>query len=341
MHGSHTPSSGSLASPGSLASLGRLASLLGAATLAGAAVTPVPASAAAESAWILSAGGEVDDESGHRFDAGAIWVAKDSTSVSLLGARSDSTTDFDEFTSTTAILAVDHHFDPVGVSLEARWREDSEFLEALTWAGSLYLRTAPWRISLKGETRSTDFEPMTFENVIITRDGVPIQVSATSECGLDSTAFGAGASYSGSVWSLRLSGTQYDYDDADCEFTNVTPPSFERFLRLRPNLLPLIAPRLALFQRLQRSSITRESTFLDSTLSAGLGFREGPRTWELDYYHDREQFDRLESDTLIAGVTLPTGDRADLELRLGFTDSDVVGNVAFVGFTLYGYLGGR
>ncbi len=328
------------ASPRTSLSPRSFAAVATASLLAGVAAVAFAAPAAAGSAWILSVGGEVDEESGYRFDAGAIWVPVESTSVSVLGARADSSTDFDEFTSTTAIVAVDHHFDPVGLSLEARWREDSDFLEALTWAGSLYLRTGPWRISLRGETRSTDFEPMTFSNVVIPRDGVPVQVSATSECGLDNTAYGAGASYTGSVWSVRLSGTQYDYDDADCEFTNVTPPSFARFLRLRPNLLPLIAPRLALFQRLQRSSITRESTFLDSTLSAGLGLRAGPRTWELDYYHDREQFEGLESDTLIAGVTLPTGERADLELRLGLTDSDVVGNVAFVGFTLYGYLGG-
>lgn len=296
---------------------------------------------AADSAWILSGGGEIDEESGYRLDAGAIWVASESTSLSALAARSDSSTDFDEFTSTTASLALDHHFDPVGVSLEGRWREDSQFLAALTFAGSVYFRNGPWRLALRGETRSTDFEPTRIENVVITRPGTPLLVSATSECGLENTAFGAGGSYTGSVWSVRFSGTQYDYADADCEFSDVTPPSFARFLRLRPNLLPLVAPRLAQFLRLQRSSITRESTFLDSTLSAGIGFRDGPRTWEIDYYHDREQFDGLASDTLVAALTLPVGASSDVELRLGVTDGDVVGVVAFAGFTFFSYLGGR
>lgn len=295
---------------------------------------------AADDAWILNAGGEMDDEEGYRFDAGVAWIPTERTSVSAYAGRADLETDFDQFASNVASLALDHNFDPVGFSVEARWRSDSEFLEALTWGGSIYFKRGLWRFALRGESRGTDFAPQSFEDVIITRQGVPILVSATSECSLDDTAYGAAWSYAGKVWSGSLSGTQYDYSDADCEFTNVSPPSLGLFLRLHPDLLPLIAPRLAAFQRLQRSSVTRESTFLDYTVSFSLGIRDGERSWELDYFHDREQFQELESDTVVLSVLLPVGERSDVELRVGVTDSDLSGSVAFAGFTLFAYLGG-
>lgn len=302
-----------------------------------ASVVATPA-VAADSAWILNAGGEIDDESGYRFDAGVAWIPTTRSSVSAYAGRTDSETDFDEFASTVATLGLDHNFDPVGFNVEGRWRSDSEFLEALTWAGSLYYKHGLWRFALRGETRATEFEPQSFEGVIITRQGVPLTISATSDCSLDNTGYGAAWSYAGPRWSVSLSGTQYEYADADCDLTDVSPPGLGRFLRARPGLLPLIAPRLAEFQRLQRSSVTRESTFLDYTVSFSLGLRDGERSWDLDYFHDREQFQELESDTVVLSVLLPAGERSDVELRGGVTDSDF-GAVGFVGFTLFAYLG--
>jgi len=305
----------------------------------GALLAAAASDAVADQAWILSAGGELDDESGYRLDAGAIWVPVTSTSVSALVGRADSSADVGDFTSTVGVLSLDHYFDPIGVTLEGRLRRDADFLDAKTLAASVYYKQGPWRLALEGETRVTDFEPQTFDNVVITRQGVPITVSATSECGLDNTGFGLVASYSGSVWHTSLSARSYDYSDADCAFTDFTPASLGRFLRLRPNLLPLIAPRLFAFQRLQRSSVTRQSTFLESTYGLSIGWRDEQRSWDFDYFHDTEQFEGLESDTLIGAVTLPMGSRADVELRLGATDSDVVGTVGFAGVTFYWYLG--
>lgn len=311
-----------------------------AALLGSLACTVTAQAVAADDAWILNVGGEMDDEEGYRVDAGVAWIPTETTSVSAYAGRADSETDFDEFASNVVSLALDHNFDPVGVSVEVRWRSDSEFLEALSWGGSLYFKRALWRFALRGESRGTDFEPQSFQDVVITRQGVPIMVSATSECSLDNTAYGAAWSYAGARWSASVSGTQYDYADADCALTNVSPPGLGRFLRLRPDLLPLLAPRLAEFQRLQRSSVTRESTFLDYTVSFSLGLRDGERSWELDYFHDREQFQELESDTFILSALLPAGERSDVELRVGVTDSELSGTVAFAGFTLFAYLGG-
>jgi hypothetical protein len=310
-----------------------------AAFIAALITVAAPRVCAAQGAWIINAGGQLDDEDGYRVDAGAAWFPNEAASVTALLGRADSSTDFDEFASTVASLAFDYNFDPIGVSIDARWRSDSEFLEAITWGGSLYFKRGPWRLSFRGESRGTDFEPQSFTGVLIRDRGAPVTVSATSECSLDNIAYGATASYGGSVWSASLFGTQFDYSDAECELTDVRPPGFGRFLRTHPELLPLIAPRLALFQGVQRSSVTRESTFLDWTAGLAVSAKSGERTWGVDYFHDREQFQQLESDTLIGSVVLPLADRFDIELSAGATDTDLIGTVGFAGLMLYAYFG--
>ena len=108
---------------------------------------------------------------------------------------------------------------------------------------------------------------------------------------------------------------------------------------MRPNILPQIAPRLRIFQAAHRSSVTRDSAFLEATVSVSLGYEEGERVWELTWYRDKEQFIDVESNTLLGAVTLPAGDRTDVELRLGATDNDLAGSVAFAGVSVFVYLG--
>src|SRR5262245_41141945 len=103
------------------------------------ALAAAPAGAAT-GAWIVNAGGQIDDEDGYRLDAGAAWFPNESISVTALLGRADSSTDFDQFASNVASLGFEYNFDPIGVSVEARWRSDSEFLEAFTWGGSVYYK---------------------------------------------------------------------------------------------------------------------------------------------------------------------------------------------------------
>jgi hypothetical protein len=87
------------------------------------------------------------------------------------------------------------------------------------------------------------------------------------------------------------------------------------------------------------SALTRENGFLDYSLWGSVEFRAGLNAFALDYYHDREEFEGLVADTLVGSVTFPVSDRLDLELRLGATDSELSGTVAFAGLTLFLFLG--
>ena len=96
---------------------------------------------------------------------------------------------------------------------------------------------------------------------------------------------------------------------------------------------------LARGAELLASELTRENGFLDYSLWASLGYQSGLKSFALDYFHDREEFEGFLADTLIASVTFPVSGRLDLELRLGATDSDLSGTIAFAGVTLIAFLG--
>jgi len=289
---------------------------------------------------LLSVGGDLDQEDGYRVDLGATWLPTETTSVTLLAGASDSSADLNKSYSRAASLGLDHSFGPVGLSVDVRWWGDPDLFESTTFASSLYFRSAGWRLALRGELRESDFEPFSFATQIPIR-GTLVPISGSAECGLDNSAYGASVSHTGKAWSVLLSGMQYEYSSTDCALTAVNlPPQAGQLPPISREIFRRIANAvLTGGARLLGSQLTRENGFLDYSLWGSLAYRSGMHTYGLDYFHDREEFEGFEADTLIASVTFPTSDRVDLELRLGATDSDLEGTVGFIGLTLFAYLG--
>jgi hypothetical protein len=291
--------------------------------------------------WLLSAGAEVDENDGYRFDAGATWLPSESTSLTLLVGTADTSTDLIDSYSRAARLGVDHSFGSFGISADVRWWGDRELFESTALAGSLWLRRSGWRMVLRGELRQSDFEEFSFDTQIPIR-GELVAIAGAAECGLDNSGYGASVSHTGKAWSVLLSGMQYEYSSTDCSLTDVTlPPQVGNL----PPISRLIFRRLASTVLLRGahllgSQLTRENGFLDYSVWGSLRYRSGSRNFGLDYYHDREEFENFAADTLIGSVTFPVSARLDLELSLGATDSDLEGTVAFVGVMLFAYLGG-
>jgi hypothetical protein len=134
----------------------------------------------------------------------------------------------------------------------------------------------------------------------------------------------------------------YNYSSNECDLgTVVLPPQITQLPRISREIFRRIAQRvLNVTSTLIGTQLTRESSFLESTLNASLGYDAGEVSWAFEYYHDTEEFVGLVSDTVVGSVTLPAGDRYDVELRVGATQADVTGTIAFAGVTFFGYFGG-
>jgi hypothetical protein len=314
-----------------------LARLSGALLLAG--LSFAAAAEDSRSVWLLTAGAELDDEDGYRVDLGATWAPTRATSVSAYAGSADTSTDFNNFASRMAGLALDHSFGQVEASLELRWWGDSELFESRAVAAGLYYREQGWRFGLRGELRESDFDPIPFDVEIPIRNLI-VPVSGTARCGLDNTGYGASVSHTGKSWSVLLAGTQYEYSSTDCALSdlavppqagNVPPINRQLFRRIADAVLTRGADLLG-------SALTRENGFLDYSLWGSVALRSGLNTYGLDYFHDREEFQGLVADTLVGSVTFPVSNRLDLELRMGATDSELSGTVAFAGLTLFVFL---
>jgi hypothetical protein len=287
--------------------------------------------------WLVTAGAELDDEDGHRFDLGATWAPTLATSVNAYAGSADTATDLNNFSSRMASLGVDHWFEPLGVSLDLRWWGDADFFESRELVGTLYYKEEGWRFGLRGEMRESDFDPVRFDVEIPIRNLI-VPVSGSAECALDNYGYGATVSHTGRIWSVLLAGTQYEYSSPECTITDlVVPPQAGTPGRSRELNRRITSAALARGAELMGSALTREYGFLDYSLWGSAALRSGLNTFGLDYFHDREEFQGFVADTLIGSITFPVSDRFDLELRLGATESDLSGRVAFAGVTLFAF----
>jgi hypothetical protein len=301
-----------------------------------------PAAAEPEGpAWLVSIGGDVDEDGGYRVDGGLTWAPTLLTAVTLQGGLADTSTDFERFKADLATASFDHFFGPFGLNVDARWWNQHDLFSSTTFGGSLYYKAAGWRVSVRGESRTSDLDEFSFDTVIPIR-GVEVPISGRGECSLDNIGYGLTVSHTGKAWTGLVSGVNYDYSVADCNLTGVTlPPQVGNLGPISREIFRRIATRvLRAGAVLVGNELTRENGFLDYSIWAALGYRAGLNTFGLDYYHDREEFAGLKADTLIGSMSFPVSDRLDLELRLGVSDSDIEGTTAFAGVTLIAYLGG-
>jgi len=318
----------------------RLRELLVACGALAGGIGPAAADSPGASAWLVSVGADVDEDGGYRADGTITWAPSSLTALTLQGGLADTSTDFERFKGDLAIVSFDHFFGPLGVNADVRWWDQHDLFSSTTLGGSLYYKAGGWRVSVRGESRSSDLDEFTFDTVIPIR-GVQVPITGRGECTLDNLGYGLTVSHTGKAWTGLVSGINYEYSTADCNLTGVTlPPQTGNLPTISREIFRRIATRvLRAGAVLVGNELTRENGFLDYSLWAALGYRDGLYTFGLDYYHDREEFAGLEADTLIGSMSFPVSDRLDLELRLGVSDSDIEGTTGFAGVTLIAYLG--
>jgi hypothetical protein len=281
---------------------------------------------------VVSAGTEVDDDSGHLIYAGVGGNFAERTTWDLGAGHADTTRDFTSLTTTSYDAGIRHDFGTVALRFGIGGWEDSDLVTTEKLVGALDFHGEGWSFALQGEFRDSDFEPFDINRTIIRRDGTSVTITARADCAIDDTGLGARLSLSNDSWAWTLGGTSYDYDDPECAFNL---PALDFLRRSTQDEFVQFADRLtSLLSYAASTNLIAENSFLDSRLGTTLSYTGPVRTYNVYYDHLEEAFFGLTSDTLSGGMTFPIGKAYELELYVGVTESDAFSNVAFLGLSM-------
>ncbi len=260
-------------------------------------------------------------EEGDYVIAGGIqWDTDDAFAVSLLADReivergwlslilARNRVDVEQTSSlntTYAELGFDRHFEPVGLRVAAAYWGDNDILDSIDGRASLYWRNDGRRLALNVEYRDFEFD-------------LPAgRFLPGREFRFDATGIGASAGFDlGTDADLFLSGIAYDYS------VNLRLDGNRGLLRL------LNVSRLSLINSL-----------VDYRVSAGVGMDRGLSRWQLDLSAWRGAVDQSDTRSLTLSFTTPLAARSDIELGLGYDDSELYGDAVFLSAFVYFYGG--
>ncbi len=257
-------------------------------------------------AFVIGGGIEADSEDGVALTMlGDISIADD-TWLSAAVARS--TVDIprgDDSDTWYADVGVDHYFDPAGIRLGVAYWGDSETLDSTDARMSFYSRGDRSYLSVQGEYRNFDLVVPAFG---------PFQGGERSF-----SANGLGLSGRLDLTddvSVRASGMSYEYDGIQFDV-----PETNRVVDL------LSVSRLSLL-----------SSLVDWRASVGV---------DVDFGLSRLSFDvsrwagAIADDNYGATVSylVPVSQRTDVEISLGYDDSELFGEVTILSFFVYFYGG--
>jgi hypothetical protein len=202
-----------------------------------------------------------------------------------------------------ADIELDHYFDPVGIRIGAAYWGDSDVLESNDWRASMYYRSDSVTVSFEYEYRDFDFiipstDFLVTRLVMFDADGLGLAMRfKTSE-----------------TTSIRLRGMKYDYSVPFRPVDNVD------------------AARLV--------SVTRLSlinSLVDHRASLSLSIDQGLKNWDIDVSTWEGAIDRSRTNSLTVRYLMPMTDRTDIELGVGYDDSELYGDVTFLSVYLFFY----
>ncbi len=254
--------------------------------------------------FLLGGGVETDSDDGLRgvVIAGLgvgekTWLSASASLGSVeLGNGSDSSTAYADF-------EIDHHFDPVGISVGAAYWGDPDTLDSVDLRAALYWRNDKLTISVDYEFRDFDF--------IVP----PIDLFPGREFAFDADGLGLRAQFrlSENV-SLGLAGMKYNYS------VPFRPDENRDAIRL------LSVSRLSLINDL-----------IDSRAGMSLGIDSGLKHWGVDFNTWKSALDQSRTNSLTIHYLMPLSDQTDIEFALGYDDSSLYGGVTFFSLFLYFY----
>jgi hypothetical protein len=297
-----------------------------------AAVTAFTLNSARAEGLFVSAGTEVDDESGYLLYAAIGSNFAESTSWDLAVGHADTSRDFTSLTTTSYDAGIRHDFGNVALRFGYGGWQDSDLVATEKIAAALDFHGEGWSFALQSEFRDSAFEPFSIDRTITLRDGTLYTITARADCDIDDVGLGARLSLSNDSWAWTLGGMSYDYDDPECAF-NLRALDFLRS-STRDEFVQFADRLTALLSYAAGTNLIAENSFLDSRLGTSLTHTNAVRTYSVYFDHLEEAFFGLTSDTLSGGMTFPVGTAYELELYVGVTESDAFSNIGFLGFSM-------
>lgn len=258
--------------------------------------------------FVIGAGIEADSQDSLAFSLLADVAVENNTwlsaSIGYSGVDGPLRQDFDYL---YADLGVDHFFDPVGIRFGVSYWGDSDLLDSTDIRGSIYSSSGDHSLSINGEYRDFEF------------DIPPLNLRPQTNVGFDATGLGVSARIGISERvSLRASGMSYEYSR---EFN-------------------LGDDAAAVVDLLTFSRLSVLSSLVDWRAGAGIGVDVGLRRWQVDVSKWRGIVDRSNNVGVTISFLTPMTNRTDLEISLGYDDSDLYGEVTFLSAFVYFYGGG-
>ena len=254
--------------------------------------------------YVLGAGVSVDDADGVAAIVIAdVGVAEKTWLSGSVGRTNVELPNRQDIETWYVDISIDHFWNPAGARLGVAYWGDSVLLDSVDIVASLYTRGKVGMLSV-------DFEHRDFELEL-----PPIDVRPRALIPFEANGLGlSGRLNLTPRTNLRVSGMSYEYN-ADLRSENAA-----RVINL------LSISRLSLL-----------SSLIDWRVSAGIGVDVGLRRWELDVAKWRGAIDGGDNRSITLTFLTPMTNRTDLEINLGYDDSDLYGEVTVLNVFFYFY----
>lgn len=253
--------------------------------------------------YIIGLGAEGDTSDSLAFSAFGDFGLSEKTWLSVTAAKAQAEGVVSQLHTVYGDIGLDHYFGPVGVRLGAAYWGDDDILDSVDLRGSLYVRTKAVSFAADYEKRDFDF---TFSVApLLQRRQV------------DFEADGYGLSFradAGERTGLFIRGMTYDYSVDLTQLQNISDLNF------------LAASRLSL-----------ANSLLDHRVDAGIDFKFGLKLLSLEVGSRQTAIDSARVDSLSVGFLFPASDASDIELRVGYDDTDNFGGTTVFSFFWFFY----
>ncbi len=247
--------------------------------------------AVAGDGYIIGLGAEGDTSDSSAFSAFGDFGLTEKTWLSVTAAKSQAEGVVGQLDTVYGDIGLDHYFGPLGIRIGAAYWGDEDILDSVDIRGSLYVRTRTVSLAADYERRKFDFffelQPLLQRRQVeFEADGYGLNFRASA----------------GKRVGLFIRGMSYEYSVDLRQQQNISDLDF------------LSASRLSL-----------ANSLLDYRVDAGMDIKFGLKLLSLEVGSRQTAIDSGRVESLSVGFLFPASDASDIELRVGYDDSENFG----------------